>query len=134
MRARLRALPVALALVGGLACAPAQTGSPAPAVRTDMLTREQIDAAGYTDLLQTIQALRPRWLSTRGRDTLGDQGQVMIYLDGMQLGTPERLQDIVLSSVSSVRYFDAIAATARWGLCCGHGVIYVSTPSRPVPP
>ncbi len=93
----------------------------------DMLMPEEMQRLGNTNLLQVVQALRPHWLSTRGRDTLGQQGQVVIILDGVQMGNPNFLETINSNSVASLEYFDGPTATGRWGICCGHGVIYITS-------
>ena len=43
------------------------------------------------------------------------------------MGGVETLRTIDLRPVTYIRYFDGIAATARWGLDHGAGAIYVST-------
>ncbi len=92
-----------------------------------VLTTEEMQKVGNANLLQVVQALRPHWLSTRGRDSIYAQGDVVVFMDGVQYGSPATLESINSSTVSELRYFDGPTATARWGLCCGHGVIYITT-------
>ena len=132
MSLRNRGLLVVFAALLMTACATAPAGQ----ARTDrdVLTAEEMQKAGNSDLLQVVQALRPRWLSTRGRDSINAQGYPMVYLDGVQLGTPETLESLNVSTVAEIRYFDGPTATERWGICCGHGVIYVTTLARSTNP
>ena len=107
------------------ACATAPAGQ--PQTDRDVLTAAEMQKAGNNDLLLVIQTLRPRWLSTRGRDSINSQGYPVVFLDGIQLGTPETLESLNVNTVAEIRYFDGPTAMARWGMCCGHGVIYVTT-------
>jgi len=125
---------VALATLALASCMPGHTGRPADVRDADMLTPAQWDRLGTVSLHQAVQALRPHWLSIRGFDSLQAQGDVVVFRDGVMLGGPNTLNDIQNTNVASLRHFDGPSATARWGICCGHGVIYVSTmESKPAP-
>jgi hypothetical protein len=50
-----------------------------------------------------------------------------VYLDGVRMGGIDQLRTIDVRPVTYIRFFDGIAATARWGLDHGAGAIYVST-------
>ena len=52
---------------------------------------------------------------------------VRVYLDNVFLGDTATLKTIPVTSIVYMRYFDGIAASARWGLDHGAGVIFVST-------
>jgi hypothetical protein len=52
---------------------------------------------------------------------------VQVYLDDARLGGVDELKRIPIHHVAYIRYFDGLAASARWGLDHGQGVIYVST-------
>ncbi len=121
----------AASLLSACATAPAgRTGS-----ERDRITSEEMQKIGNADLLQVVQALRPHWLSTRGRDSLYNQGEVVVFLDGVQYGSsPASLESINSNSVAELRYFDGPTAMTRWGNCCGHGVIYVTTLARQAGP
>ncbi len=115
------------------ACATVPAGQAVGGQR-DRLTAEEIQKVGTANLLDVVHALRPRWLSTRGRDSISNQGNVVIFLDGVQYGTPSSLESINATTVTEVRFFDGPTATARWGVCCGNGVIYVTTLARQASP
>lgn len=110
-------------IAAACASAPAQRASE----ERNLLLPEEMQKLGNTTLLQAVQALRPQWLSTRGRDTFGQQGQVVVMLDGVQMGNPNFLETINSNSVATLMYFDGPTATGRWGICCGHGVIYITS-------
>ncbi|HEX2092414.1 MAG TPA: hypothetical protein VHG28_08430 [Longimicrobiaceae bacterium] len=107
-------------------CANASAGTGAPRMERDLLTREQIREHGYTNLYQAIEAVRPRWLQTRGTDSFNNPTRVQVYLDDIRLGGIEHLRSIATSEITYVRYYDGISASARWGLDHGQGVIFVS--------
>ena len=95
--------------------------------RTIIMQREILEHK-FETVFDAIQALRPTWLQTRGTNSLqAASTQVQVYLDNNHLGGPETLSTISLGSVVYIRHYDGVAATARWGLDHGQGVIYVST-------
>jgi hypothetical protein len=108
------------------ACAGRQSGN-TPAPDRDLITREQIQRHRFNNAYEAVQALHANWLSTRGTDSFSNPGEVLVYLDNMKLGGVEKLREIGSATIGSIRYYDGIAATARWGLDHGHGVIFVST-------
>jgi hypothetical protein len=128
-----RWLPVALLLGATLLAGACASGSGARTARSDrnLLSTEEIQAAGYSDAFEAVQALRPQWLRSRGATSINLQESVKVYLDGSLLGGPEYLRQITPRSISSIRYLDALEATQRWGLDHGLGAIVVSTRQTP---
>lgn len=106
------------------ACAGRSAGSGTRVDRA-LISEEELRAAGYHDAYSTVQLLRPQWLNRRGPSTITLRESVKVYLDGSLLGGPEYLQQITVSSISSMRYLDGIEATQRWGLDHGLGAILV---------
>jgi hypothetical protein len=93
-----------------------------------VITQQEILEHKFETLYDAIQALRPHWLQTRGTNSLqATSTQIQVYLDNNRLGGIETLSMINLGSVVYIRHYDGVAATARWGLDHGQGVIYVST-------
>jgi hypothetical protein len=117
--------PVFLLLLAACATVPGQRRGGGADHR--VITEEEIRAAGYSDAFRLVQSLRPQWLRSRGVTSLSQRETIKVYLDGSLLGGPEQLQQITASSISSVRFLDAIEATQRWGLDHGQGAIVVST-------
>jgi hypothetical protein len=118
--------PAALLLL--TACAthtPAATRVPPD---RNIITQQEIVDQRFETVFDAIQALRPNWLQTRGTNSLTQTPtQVQVYLDNSRLGGIETLSTVNLASVVYIRHYDGLAATARWGLDHGQGVIYIST-------
>jgi len=127
LRAFARIATVAMLIVGS-ACTHLKTESGARADR-NTITKEQLTKNHYSTVYDAVESLRANWLQTRGTDSFQSPSQVKVYLDNTMYGGIESLRNIATNTISFVRYFDGVSATARWGLDHGAGVIYVS--SRP---
>jgi hypothetical protein len=122
-RAALLALLIVLAGCGSTG-ATAATGSG----NSSMITRAQLDATPTSDLYEAVRRLRPTWLSARGSTTLlGDQAQVIVYLDGTRMGGVNMLRNTEISSVISLQFLSPSEATNRYGTDHAAGVILVRT-------
>lgn len=118
----------AIVLVLTSACAARAPSPSIPLEDRNVLTQEQLIEHGFANALEAVQALRPNWLQTRGATTLiASQTQVLVYLNDNRLGGIETLSSVITPSIVTIRHFDGIAATARWGLDHGQGVILIST-------
>jgi len=117
--------PVVLLLVA--ACATVPGPRRGHGVDYKLITEEEIQASGYTDAFRVVQSLRPQWLRSRGVTSISQRETIKVYLDGSLLGAPDQLQQITATSISSIRFYDAVEATQRWGLDHGQGAIVVST-------
>ncbi len=93
----------------------------------DVITMEQIQERHFTNAYDVVAALRPNWLHVRGTDSFQNPGQVLVYYDNIRMGGVESLRTITTPSIIEIRHFDGIAATTRWGLDHGQGVIQVSS-------
>jgi hypothetical protein len=112
------------AIVAG--CAGRRTGRNT-GVDRNLLVQDQFADKGYTNPYDVIAALRSNWLESRGPNSFQSPTKVQVYLDGVRVGGVETLRTIDLRPVTYIRFFDGVAATARWGLDHGAGAIYVST-------
>ena len=118
--------PIVLALLA--ACAPATPHAARVPPDREVITEEEIQEHKFETVYDAVQALRPNWLQTRGTNSLTQNAtQVQVYLDNNHLGGISTLNTINLASVVYIRHYDGLAATARWGLDHGQGVIFVST-------
>jgi hypothetical protein len=125
MRASLRFITMAgLALVSACSVHRANT---APRLDRNLLVPEQFASRGYNTAYEVVEAMRSNWLTERGTDSFTSPVKIQVYFDGVRLGDVESLRTIDLRPVTYIRFFDGIAATARWGLGHGQGAIYVST-------
>ena len=114
------------ALVG---CASAGSGSRSHLLRVStpstVLTEAEITRAGARTAYETIERLRPWYLSlTRTR---GASGGRAVYVDGMRLGGLDALHGIPSASVREIRTLDAREATTRFGTGPSAGAIVVVT-------
>lgn len=117
-----------IAAVLSLAACASSGGSSGPRTSRDLLTREQIESTKYTNIYDVVQALRSNWMNDRGIDSLnGPSSVVLVYFDDSKLGGVETLRNISPRTVEYIRHYDGIAASGRWGLDHGKGVIYVSS-------
>jgi hypothetical protein len=108
-------------------CATSRPSS-APRSRSDLLTAEEIGGGKWANAYDAIQALRGRWLQSRGPDTiLGVQGEVQVRVDDMRMGGVAALRNIPAVDVAYAQFIDPTTAAARWGPGHAHGAIYVST-------
>ena len=103
-----------------------------PPTDRNTITREQLAEHRFRSAYDAVAALRSNWLGTRGPDSFNTPSEVLVYIDNVRVGGVETLRSVVTSSISYIQHFDGLAATARWGLDHGAGVIFVSTQTGPV--
>ena len=94
-----------------------------------VMSGEQIIEGHYENVFGAIEALHPNWLKARGTTSFsgGDADKVWVYQDNVKLGDVESLRSIPPMTVVAVRYFDANAAQARFGVGHPAGAILVET-------
>jgi len=105
---------------------------PAPTVRFDrqLLTREEMRKSEFTNLYEIIRALRGNWLRVRAAEGMGKSSELVVYLDMQRIGTVDELRTISPVNIVTVRFFDPIQASARWGMDHGAGALLVTTAKR----
>jgi hypothetical protein len=119
------ALLVLLAL--GASCASSARSSGSPRPDRNVILRAEISAYNFHNAYEAVESLRSNWLLTKGPDSFTNPTPVWVYLDGQRLGGIELLRTISAQTIESIRHFDGISASARWGLDHGQGVIAVAT-------
>ena len=139
-RQRAFVLPLAALLCAGCASTPAAAPGTAPKVATagrprqdqQLITREVIRSTQYTNMYDVVLALRSNWLRARPAESIqGQSPSIQVYLDNQRLaGGAEELRQLSPTNIESVRYFDPITASARWGMDHGAGAIYVLTAKK----
>ena len=126
-RLPLRAVLAAAALLAlTAACAARRSDTTAHPDRA-VLTQPQLVEHHFNNVYEAIEALRPHWLQARGPNSFRTPGQVLVYQDDNLLGGVDELRSVMIPAVMYIRYYDAVQATARWGVGHTQGVIYVST-------
>jgi hypothetical protein len=137
-------------LLGTLVGFHGELGSTVPAppglfVRPGSITAEEIRASAAHDAEEAIRLLRPYWLNRqRGNDLVRIdvvsmdstlQGKVppfepegiRVYLDDALLGGLQELNRFPLGQIARIEWWDARAATLRWGAGHSHGAIRIVT-------
>ena len=112
-----------------LLCSACATSNAGPRNSTDhtVITREQIRQNNFTNAYDAVANLHSNWLQKRGADSFLTPGEILVYFDDVKLGGTETLRSVASSSIVSIRFFDGIAATNRWGVGHSNGVILVSS-------
>lgn len=108
-------------------CAGATTQGQSARTNDTQLTRSDLTATNAGNLYDAIAKLRPQWLSSRGATSVTDASPtgVDVYMNGTFLGKADYLRDVRLQDVSSVTYWDAGRASARFGMGHSRGVIEI---------
>ena len=123
----LRRVGLALLVLTAGACASAPPGG-VQRTNRNVLTVEQIQATNRQNVYDVVEMLRSNWLRERGATSIqGPNAVVQVYLDDNRVGGVEQLRAISVAPVRYIQWIDGIAATGRWGLDHGAGVIFVST-------
>ena len=93
-----------------------------------MITRSEMEQARYASLYEVVQALRGRWLQTRGPKTLlGRPVEVQVLVDDLRMGGVDALRSLKTDNVVSISFVDPVAAGQRWGGKYAQGTIVVTT-------
>lgn len=105
---------------------------PMPAMRADrsVLSRDDIRATQYTNLYDVVAMLRGNWLRVRTAESFTKSSAVQVYLDMQRLNGVDELRTMSPLNVLSVRFFDPIQASARWGMDHGAGAIFILTAKK----
>lgn len=90
---------------------------------------DEIQGAGLNNAYEAVSLLHPEWLVQRGATTFDDFGtdNIRVYLNNMQIGGIEALQQVDINIIESIHFRSAAVATARWGAGHPHGAIQVVT-------
>ena len=98
-----------------------------PRADRSLITQEQILEHHFANAYEAVQALHSNWLIAKVTDSFSAPSQIRVYVDNTFFGGTETLRTINPNNIRSIRYFDGVAATARWGIDHSKGVILVST-------
>ena len=97
-----------------------------PSADRSVITQEQIAQHHFTNAYEAVEALHSNWLITKVTDSFNAPSQIRVYVDATFFGGIESLRSINPNNIRSIRHFDGVEATARWGLDHGQGVILVT--------
>ena len=79
------------------------------------------------EAFELIQSRHPLWLRKRGRNSILNDGEILVYQDNVRLGGIDVLRQMPLMSIRMIRYYDSTKAQQRYGIGHDHGVIQVLT-------
>ncbi len=94
---------------------------------TDVLYRVDLEESSAANAFELLRLMKPHWLRRDGPSSVLNETDVVSYVDGVRLGGPQELRQVAVGEISSIRYYSALAATARWGFNHVHGAIEVVT-------
>ena len=122
MRSPLRLLPAAL-LILSLGCQSHRVAN----ARADpeRLSQEEMLREHFTNVYDAVASLRSAWLNVRGTDSFMQPSQVWVYYDETRLGGVDEMRAVIVNSVASVRHYNGVDATMRWGVCHNAGAIQI---------
>lgn len=109
------------------ACASRRSAERPVRVDRNVLLQQELIEHRFATAWEAVEALRSNWLRARTTDSFNTPSAVWVYMDDNRVGGVESLRMIATTSIVYIKWFDGIAATARWGIDHSQGVILVST-------
>jgi hypothetical protein len=91
----------------------------------ERLSQEEMRNEHFTNVYDAIVSLRSAWLTVRGTDSFVQTSQVWVYYDENRLGGVEEMRSVLVNSVASIRHFNGVDATMRWGVGHSAGAIQI---------
>lgn len=122
MRSPLGLLPAAL-LILSLGCQSHRVANARP--DPERLSQEEMLREHFTNVYDAVASLRSAWLNVRGTDSFTQPSQVWIYYDANRLGGVDEMRGVLVNSVASVRHYNGVDATMRWGVGHNAGAIQI---------
>jgi hypothetical protein len=130
MKARQFIRSVTLSLVAGMVllagCSPT-TGPRAPVPDRNVISEADLEVLdpGMT-AAQTIQRLRPNWLTGRGAtQTRGAEPVIPVYVNGQRSGDDRILDRVAVRAIRELRFLDSITATQLYGTGHPSGAVMI---------
>lgn len=118
---------VLLAIGAASACARTTNAADVAPSSTGPITRAEMEQVRYASLYDVVQALRGRWLVTRGPKTLlGRPVEVQVFVDDLRMGGVDALRSMQTDNVLSISFVDPVTAGQRWGGKYSQGTILVA--------
>jgi hypothetical protein len=105
------------AMVGGLVTACVHQGAVAPVTGGhDLITAEELEAAGANTLYEAVAKLRPHFLKPRTTTAYGRPATspLTLYVDGEKMESIEDLRHLSLPEVREVRFYEPQLANLKF--------------------
>ncbi|MEO5816450.1 MAG: hypothetical protein ABIT20_14350 [Gemmatimonadaceae bacterium] len=98
----------------------------------DIITQEQIDSTGYTNVYDVIARLHGEYLRDRGAVSIktNQHARAVVFLNAQEYGIPETLRNFPAGGVAEIRYYRGTDAVAKFGSQYGGGVIQLISRSQ----
>ncbi len=91
-----------------------------------VITQEEIEqVGGISNAYNLVRRLHPQWLQKRGRNSLQNPGDIIVYVEDAEQGGPEALRAIDLIDVQSIEFLRPDKATMLYGGGHDNGAIQV---------
>jgi hypothetical protein len=91
----------------------------------ERLSQEEMRNEHFTNVYDAVASLRSAWLVVRGTDSFVQTSQVWVYFDANRLGGVEEMRSVTVDAVASVRHYNGVDATMRWGVGHSAGAIQI---------
>ena len=92
---------------------------------SERLTQEEMLREHFTNVYDAVASLRSGWLTVRGTDSFTQPSQIWVYYDETRLGGVDEMRAVIVNSVASVRHYNGVDATMRWGVGHNAGAIQI---------
>jgi len=91
----------------------------------ERLGQEEMLQEHFTNVYDAVASLRSGWLTVRGTDSFKQTSQIWVYYDENRLGSVDEMRSVLVNSVASLRHYDGVDATMRWGVGHSAGAIQI---------
>ena len=111
-----------------MACATSGSGS-GRASRSGPITTDGIAEISAGDAYDVVEKLRPRWLRSRGPNSVNDSSPAYptVYVDGIRRGEMDMLRTISVLDIEQIVFLSTQEANLRYGPNHFGGIIHVQT-------
>jgi hypothetical protein len=120
MRSRFRLLRASF-VIAAVGCHVHQVAPVDP----ERLSQAEMLQEHFTNVYDAVASLRSAWLTVRGTDSFRQTSQIWVYYDENRLGRVDEMRSVLVNSVESLRHYNGVDATMRWGVGHSAGAIQI---------
>ncbi|HEY6156414.1 MAG TPA: hypothetical protein VIV88_03125 [Gemmatimonadales bacterium] len=91
----------------------------------ERLSQAEMLEEHFTNVYDAVASLRSAWLTVRGTDSFRQTSQIWVYYDENRLGGVDDMRSVLVNSVASLRHYNGVDATIRWGVGHSAGAIQI---------
>jgi hypothetical protein len=98
----------------------------------NIITQEQIESTGYTNVYDVVVRLHGEFLRDRGAVSIktNQHNRAVVFLNSQEYGIPETLRNVPAGGIAEIRYFTGTEAASKFGSQYGGGVIQLISRSQ----